>query len=100
MTIGAGGEPRQCSGEAVTSERACRDHCAVMRKATKKKGIRCSQDAIAGVVFQPAVTVSGALARMPWSENTSLKVVRQEEIGVRRTSHFLDDPNDLMSRPS
>ena len=33
-----------------------------VRLGKKKKGIRLSQGASAGVAFQPAVTVSGALA--------------------------------------
>ena len=87
MTMGAGGEPGRCSGVSLASEHLDLDHGAVVREAPNKKGIRYSQDANAGVAFQPAVTVSGALARIPCVQNTSLTIVRQEKIraaGVRR----------------
>jgi len=90
--------PVQWGGVGVGAPRP--DHGAVMRGAPNKKGIRYSQDANAGVAFQPAVTVSGALARIPCSENTSLTVVRQEEIRAGRVSHLSGGPNDLGTRAS
>jgi hypothetical protein len=70
---------------------------AAQREATNKKGIRCSQGANAGVVFQPAVTVSGALARMPSLKNTSVPRVRQEEIDSRRTMLVFGGPREVLS---
>jgi hypothetical protein len=76
MAISVGGEPGRCSGVAL--EHPGPDRGAVVREAPNKKGIRYSQDANAGVAFQPAVTVSGALAR--YCSKIALTVVRQEEI--------------------
>lgn len=94
MATGAGQEPGRCSGVALASERPGSDHGAVIREAPNKKGIRYSQDANAGVAFQPAVTVSGALARIPWFEITSLTVMRQEKIRAGRAGHLPRGPSD------
>ena len=88
--------PVQWGGVGVGAPRP--DHGAVMRGAPNKKGIRYSQDANAGVAFQPAVTVSGALARIPCCQSTSHTSVRQEKIRAGWVSHLTSGPNDSATR--